>query len=87
MVISADGLTVVDYLYTRNSYTVSFDSNGHGSAPETETVKFEDFAIAPTSEPTETGYTFNGWYKESECSNQWDFSKDKVIEDTTLYAK
>jgi len=37
--------------------------------------------------PTKTGYTFGGWYKESGCTNTWDFNTDTVISDVTLYAK
>lgn len=27
-------------------------------------------------EPQRDGYTFDGWYKEAECINRWDFEKD-----------
>ena len=27
-------------------------------------------------EPKREGYTFDGWYKESECANEWDFATD-----------
>jgi len=40
----------------------------------------------PTA-PTKTGYTFGGWYKESGCTNAWDFGSDTVTADVTLYAK
>ena len=29
-------------------------------------------------EPTRDGYIFDGWYKEKECINQWDFNSDKT---------
>lgn len=31
-------------------------------------------------EPEREGYTFGGWYKESECINKWDFSNDIIKE-------
>jgi hypothetical protein len=31
-------------------------------------------------EPTRAGYTFGGWYKESECINKWDFEIDTLPE-------
>ena len=31
-------------------------------------------------EPTRDGYTFGGWYKESECINKWDFNADALPE-------
>ena len=30
--------------------------------------------------PERKGYTFDGWYKESECINKWDFSLDIIKE-------
>ena len=50
-------------------------------------------------EPKRKGYTFNGWYKEAECINAWDFNEDTVpkkiydeekgygYQETKLYAK
>ena len=29
-------------------------------------------------DPTREGYTFGGWYKESECVNKWDFENDTL---------
>ena len=29
-------------------------------------------------EPVRKGYTFGGWYKESECVNKWNFEEDKL---------
>lgn len=31
-------------------------------------------------EPQREGYKFDGWYKEAECINEWDFEKDKTGE-------
>lgn len=31
-------------------------------------------------EPTRDGYTFGGWYKESECINKWNFEIDMLPE-------
>ncbi len=50
-------------------------------------------------DPVHEGYTFDGWYKEADCVNAWDFENDltpkKVVDDdrevvyqeTVLYAK
>lgn len=37
--------------------------------------------------PSREGYIFDGWYKEVECINAWDFAKDVVTGNITLYAK
>lgn len=31
--------------------------------------------------PTRDGYIFDGWYKEKECINKWDFEVDKLPEE------
>ncbi len=68
------------------TYTVSFDMNGHGDPIDPQTVTEGEFAAKPT-DPTADGFTFEGWFKEADCINQWDFSTDTVTEDTILYAK
>lgn len=32
-------------------------------------------------------YTFDGWYKDSGCTREWDFEKDTIESDTIIYAK
>lgn len=67
------------------TYTVTFDSQG-GSAVDSQTVEEGGKATEPTA-PTKTGNTFGGWYKESACTNAWDFATDTVTSNATLYAK
>ena len=50
-------------------------------------------------EPIRNGYTFGGWYKESDCINVWNFETDtlpqaqhneqeqELYQETKLYAK
>ena len=80
------------YLHTSNKwidYTydvkVTFDANGHGTAPTAQTVLKGSKATQPAA-PSATGYTFGGWYKESNCANAFDFNT-AINEDITLYAK
>lgn len=68
------------------SYTVSFNMQGHGSAISDQDVESGGTVEEP-SDPSATGYTFGGWYKEAGCTNEWDFDDDKVTEETILYAK
>ena len=35
-------------------------------------------------EPERDGYTFDGWYKDSECIEPWDFNTDKTGEDIVV---
>lgn len=32
-------------------------------------------------------YVFQGWYKDSACTAEWDFANDTIENDTTIYAK
>ncbi len=67
-------------------YTVSFELQEHGTPIESLTVKTGELLTAPEA-PTADGYQFEGWFKEPECENIWDFEKDTVTADITLYAK
>ncbi len=67
-------------------YTVSFELQEHGTPIESLTIKSGELLIAPEA-PTAEGYQFEGWFKEPECENIWDFEKDTVTADITLYAK
>ena len=71
-----------------NKYTVTFDFNtGKTSTPKTEEVEYGSSVSKPT-EPTNTGYTFGGWYTDKDCTNGNEFSFDtKITRDITLYAK
>jgi uncharacterized repeat protein (TIGR02543 family) len=68
-----------------SSLQVTFNSQS-GSAVAKQTISYNGFVTKP-SNPTRTGYTFDGWYKEAACKNIWNFSIDKVIQNITLYAK
>lgn len=69
---------------TGESFTVTFDSQG-GSNVASQTVKRGEKVEQP-SDPTRSGYSFQGWYEEAECKNAWNFSTDTVTRNTTLYA-
>ena len=58
--IKADGSAVADYYYTRNQYTVTFDTLG-GSDIGMATYYYSATVKAPENNPTKTGYTFDGW--------------------------
>ena len=64
---------------------VTFNSNG-GSEVDDKYVN-KDAKVTAPSDPTKTGYTFGGWYREVGCTNAWTFGDNVVSQDTTLYAK
>jgi uncharacterized repeat protein (TIGR02543 family) len=84
--IAADGSLVLKLYYDRNTYTVSFESNGGDAVSELTGVRY-GATITKPADPTKTGYTFAGWYKETGLSNEWTFASNTVTSNTALYAK
>ncbi len=70
--------------WMRNSYTVSFNSNG-GSAVASQTVEYNDTATLPAA-PTRNGHMFAGWYTTAGLGTAYNFSTG-VSANLTLYAK
>ncbi|MCL1702653.1 InlB B-repeat-containing protein [Lysinibacillus sp. Bpr_S20] len=68
-----------------SNYKVTFDANS-GSEVPSQTVRYNDLVKVPTT-PVKEGYTFDGWYKDAELKNVWEFAQDRVTADLTLYAK
>lgn len=60
---------------------------------------YGDKIIYLPENPVREGYIFNGWYKESDCINLWNFDEDTlpnafrneygnlIYQETVLYAK
>ncbi|XUX01138.1 MAG: InlB B-repeat-containing protein [Dehalogenimonas sp.] len=71
--------------WTAINYTISFNSQG-GSTVANASVAFGATVTQPT-DPTRTGYTFGGWFKEAACTTAWNFTSDTITGNTTLYAK
>lgn len=66
-------------------YTVTFDTRGGSTVPSAMTA--QNKTMTAPADPERSGYTFAGWYKDADCTQAWDFSKDVVTADMTLYAK
>lgn len=64
---------------------VRFESNGGSEVPD-QTVALGGKVTKP-ADPTEDGLYFAGWYSDIDLQNQWDFGKDTVTGNMTLYAK
>ncbi|QJD84731.1 InlB B-repeat-containing protein [Cohnella herbarum] len=70
--------------WTKNSYTVSFNSNG-GSTVRSQSVDDGDTAAKP-ADPTRSGHVFSGWYRDAGHSQAYSFTTP-VTANVTLYAK
>jgi uncharacterized repeat protein (TIGR02543 family) len=84
--VAGDGLLVLKLFYDRKTYTVRFESYGGSSVNSITDVKYE-FSINEPTTPTKTGYTFIGWYMDSNLNEIWHFDSDIVTTTMTLYAK
>ena len=70
---------------TPQVFTVTFDANGHGSAPAAVSAEAGK-SITKPNEPTAEGYTFCGWFRDTAATVVWNFDTDTVSENITLYA-
>ena len=82
-----DNSDIASKTFTQNRYTITFDANNHGTAPDPIPNILKNETVTKPVDLTIDGFTFGGWYKEKECTTAWDFEKDLVIADITLYAK
>lgn len=64
---------------------IRFESNGGSEVPD-QTVALGGKITKP-ADPTKDGLYFAGWYSDIDLQNQWDFGKDTVTGNMTLYAK
>lgn len=66
---------------------ITFDPNNEDNM-QVDWKKEGVLLIAPTSEPTKEGYTFEGWYYDNNGENRkWDFETDKAKYTMTLTAQ
>ena len=74
-------------------YTVTFNTQGIGTLPAgTAAITVpKDSKLRPDQLPPPEDIPadkkFGGWYKEADCTHQWDIASDTVTADITLYAK
>jgi uncharacterized repeat protein (TIGR02543 family) len=83
-IITKDTVFVAVFKKGSTFYKVRFNSNG-GTPIEDVTVESND-SIKKPKDPVKEGYRFTGWYKDSACTQAWDFVNDVVGADITLYA-
>lgn len=65
---------------------VSFSENYDGGLTNTDTVVKSGKKVVEPETPEREGYNFIGWFEDEMLVKKWDFSKDKVKDNLTLYA-
>ena len=85
---STDVVTSNMTLYAKwkeNTCTVTFDSKGGSPVPSSRIQKGATYMTMPAN-PTKADATFDGWYKDEDCTIPFDNS-EAINSDMTLYAK
>lgn len=78
-----DAATNAKYPYALRHTRVDFELNGHGTPIASEEP--ENNIAAQPANPTESGWTFGGWYADTALTIPFDF--DNVTDICTAYAK
>ena len=75
--------------FNRQEFTLSNGTTGKGNNMIFKTIEVngEHPITKPEEEPTRPNYEFQGWYKEEECINEWNFESDIVVCNLRLFAK
>lgn len=70
---------------SKNVFTVTFNSMGGTEIVSVEVEK--GMLITKPDDPTLENNTFEGWFTDEDYGKEWNFEKDVVTKDITLYAK
>lgn len=74
--------------YDRVAYNVNFETDGGTQYQPEEEIRYGSKIDNPDSDnPKKTGYTFRGWFEDSDFTTPWDFNSSVVTGETTLYSK
>lgn len=89
-----------DFVFPANvSYYLNYEIENHDGYHWIDDYDYGTKITYIPPEPTREGYTFDGWYKEEDCINKWNFETDTlpeaildeegepVYQETKLYAK
>ena len=83
--ISRLGDTVVTYVYDREIYTISFNTDG-GSTVAAQQLPYGAKVTKP-ADPTKANYTFDDWYVENNYQTPYNFDNMTVSGTATIYGK
>ena len=74
------------YILDVDKYTVTFEMNGHGQKVEAIENVLKNSKVSKPIDPSENGYNFIGWYKDSALTEVFNFEEERIVADTTIYA-
>ncbi len=75
-------------VWSKNSYTVSYNANGGSGAPSSQTKKYNETLALSSVKPTRSGYTFKGWSTSSAATSPSYYAGGSYTSNSgaTLYA-
>jgi len=76
---------LIPVLSSMGGFTIQFETDG-GSAITSQRLRYGDYVEEP-GKPTREGYVFMGWYEDSIGKTPYDFEKNTVQGNQTLYAR
>ena len=90
-VIDGKKVTATFNKETNGRVTVKYEKNGKGSVqPSSQTLYAGDYLKVPAESvtPSEPGFVLEGWSQSKNgTTGLWDFAKDRVPDEMTLYAQ
>ena len=84
-VITMNYNNVLMSFYKEVSYTVTYEVSGGSAVSAVSAMNGK--TIAKPEDPTRNGYEFIGWYTDSDFKTPFMFGTQKIVADTTLYAR
>ena len=84
--VTGNDTYIATFTETINQYQVTFNMNGHGTEPATQTIAYGSKVSEPSA-PTADDYKFAGWYKDEQCTIPWNFNTDVITGNTAIHAK
>ena len=83
--VAADGGTVLQVYYDRNTYAIYYHTNGGNYIDPTVALYGAD--VSQPSDPTRAGYDFAGWYVDETLENAYKHPSTMPATDQSVYAK
>lgn len=83
--VADDGSLVLKLYYDRNTFTVSFQSNGGTEIQSLQNIRYGN-TISLLNPPVKEGYLFDGLYIDEELTEKWE-NGNLILENTILYVK
>lgn len=84
-IMSAENITLYAKWRDRIAYTITFEENEGSEVADIN--ELEGLAISQPDDPTRLGYTFEGWFSDSEFNDIYEFLLVMPSENVDLFAK